>query len=222
MTVSGTTNLNQYIGDGAATVFARTFLVTDFDHLKVYTTTSGVTTEVTTGITKDGEGTASGNVTFATAPASGTTVLLIRETPLTQETDYVSQGKVDPEVIEDDLDAAVMRIQDIQETLGRSLRLPAGQTLNEIVLVDGRALFYDAATNSIVAGPSAADLTGPQGPEGDAGPAGADGADGQDGADGINGADGQDGTSVTVSVVTQAEYDALSPPDANTLYVVSG
>lgn len=134
MTVSGTTNRNQYTGNGSTTVFARTFLVTDLDHLKVYTTTDGVTSEVTSGITKDGEGAATGNVTFDTAPASGVTVTLIREVPLTQETDYVAQGAVSAETIESDLDLSAMRLQDLQEELDRSLKVSLSSSLENLEL----------------------------------------------------------------------------------------
>ena len=81
---------------------------------------------------------------------------------------------------------------------------------------------------------------GPAGPEGDPGPAGADGADGAPGPAGavavstqpeapppVNGALWID-TDETVVYgpkwvqLTQAAYDALSPPAADTLYIVIG
>lgn len=51
---------------------------------------------------------------------------------------------------------------------------------------------------------------------------GADGLPGQDGAPGADGVPGQDGADATWTQVTQAEYDALAPPDPGTLYVVIG
>lgn len=135
MTVSSSSNRNgPYSGNGSTTVFARTFLVTDADHLKVYQTISGVTTEVTSGITKDGIGSTSGNVTFDTAPATGTTITLIRETPLTQETDYSAQGAVSTEQVEADLDLAAMRVQDQQEALGRTVKAPVSSALTGLEL----------------------------------------------------------------------------------------
>lgn len=135
MTVSSSTNRNgPYSGNGSTTVFARTFLVTDADHLKVYQTISGVTTEVTSGITKDGIGSASGNVTFDTAPATGTSITLIRETPLTQETDYSAQGAVSTEQVEADLDLSAMRVQDQQEALGRAVKAPVSSALTDLEL----------------------------------------------------------------------------------------
>jgi len=149
MTVSSSTNRNgPYSGNGSTTAFARTFLVTDADHLKVYQTISGVTTEVTSGITKDGIGTASGNVTFDTAPATGTSITLIRETPLTQETDYSAQGVVSTTQVETDLDLAAMRVQDQQEALGRSVKVPVASSLANLELptpAAGAAIGWNAA-----------------------------------------------------------------------------
>lgn len=127
MTISSSTNKSgPYTGNGSTTVFPRTFRVTDADHLKVYQTVSGVTTEVTSGITKDGIGNDSGNVTFDTAPASGVEILLVREIPLTQETDYSAQGRVSPEQVEADLDLQEMQMQDLQEQIDRSIKVPIG------------------------------------------------------------------------------------------------
>jgi len=154
MTVSSSTNRNQYTGNGATTSFARTFLVSDVDHLKVYTTTGGVTTEVTSGVTKtDGIGTASGNVVFDTAPASGTTVTLIREVPLTQETDYSAQGSVSPEQVEADFDLAGQIVQDLQEELGRASKGPVSSSLSNLDLptpVGGAAIGWASGGGALV------------------------------------------------------------------------
>ena len=163
MTVSSSTNRNgPYSGNGSTTVFARTFLVTDADHLKVYQTISGVTTEVTSGITKDGIGSTSGNVTFDTAPATGATITLIRETPLTQETDYSAQGAVSTTQVETDLDLSAMRVQDQQEALGRSIKVSVGSALTNLELpppVAGVAIGWDSTETgmaNITALPTAA------------------------------------------------------------------
>lgn len=58
--------------------------------------------------------------------------------------------------------------------------------------------------------------TATQGPQGDPGPTGATGATGPAGPQGEQGPPG------VWTQVTQAQYDALNPPDPNTLYVVIG
>lgn len=77
--------------------------------------------------------------------------------------------------------------------------------------------------------------TGPKGDKGDPGDPGADGlsayevalANGftgteQEWLDSLVGSPGQDGTDAVWTQITQAAYDALSPPDAGTLYVIVG
>jgi len=51
---------------------------------------------------------------------------------------------------------------------------------------------------------------------------GADGAIGPEGPIGDTGLPGADGTDAVWTEITQAAYDALSPPDASTLYVIVG
>lgn len=140
MTVTSSTNRNEYSGNGSTTVFARSFLAKEESHIKVYQTISGVTTEVTSGITHSGVGTASGNVTFTTAPATGTTITIIREVPFTQETDYQSQGKVKPQQVEDDLDLQAQQAQDLNERLGRAFSSPiTGKSVAEGNMVKANA-----------------------------------------------------------------------------------
>lgn len=122
MTISNDNNKNgPYSGNGVTTRFERTFRVKNASELHVYETTLGVTTEVTTGITKEDITLDTGDVVFDTAPATGTTILLIREKLFVQETDYSAQGKVSPEQVEDDVDETVMLIQDLNERLARAI-----------------------------------------------------------------------------------------------------
>lgn len=60
---------------------------------------------------------------------------------------------------------------------------------------------------------------GPTGPQGATGPQGTTGPQGATGATGPQGATGPEGQWVTL---TQAQYDALSPPAPGTLYVIVG
>lgn len=156
MTISSSTNKSgPYNGNGAATVFARTFRVLEANHLKVYQTVGGVTSEVTTGITKDNIGSDSGNVTFSTAPATGTQITLLREIPLIQETDYSAQGKVSPTQVEDDLDRQEMQIQDQAEQVHRSYKAP----LTGKSFTDGNVPAFDAAGDIVDSGTSVEEVS---------------------------------------------------------------
>ena len=93
MTVSSSTNRVSYSGNGSLTAFAYTFKVFDESDLTVILRASDGTETVqtiTTHYTVSGVGdVGGGNVTFVTAPASGVTVVILREQPLTQGLDLV-------------------------------------------------------------------------------------------------------------------------------------
>ena len=147
MTVSSTSNRNgPYLANGSTTVFARTFQLDDEDDLVVYqTSVAGIDSVVTSGFTVDGVGTASGNVTFTTAPADGTQITLVREMTFTQESDYTAQGTATPENVERDFDETVMRDQELQDGLSRSLKVQPsdGSAPTILTLSDNAVLTTD-------------------------------------------------------------------------------
>ena len=86
MTVSSTNTRNSYSGDGSTTVFSYTFKIFDDDDITVIVRSAAGTETVqtkTTHYSVSGVGdTGGGNITFVTAPASGETVVLLRDTAL--------------------------------------------------------------------------------------------------------------------------------------------
>lgn len=128
MTISSTTNKDTYSGNGSTTVFPYTFKILDDDEIlvQVRTTSSGVITTktLTTDYTVSGAGEDSGgNVTFGTAPASGTTVILLRNLDAVQETDYPEYDPFPASSHEEALDRLTMLIQKNEEVLARCLKL---------------------------------------------------------------------------------------------------
>ena len=93
MTVTTTNIKNSYSGNSSTTAFAYTFPVNATDEITVIERSStGVETVKTegTGSTNYGisdNGASGGTVTMVTAPATGTTLVIRRNTDLTQETD---------------------------------------------------------------------------------------------------------------------------------------
>ena len=61
---------------------------------------------------------------------------------------------------------------------------------------------------------------GVQGPQGEPGPQGPQGEQGEVGPQGPQGEQGPAGQSITIAVLTQAEYDALEVKDDNTFYAI--
>ena len=126
MTVSSATNKVSYNGNGSQTVFAYGFKIFDEDDLTVIirNASGGETTKtITTHYTVSGVGAASGgNVTMGTAPASGESITIIREQPLTQGLDLVPNDPFPATLVEDTLDKLTFMVHQHEETLNRSIK----------------------------------------------------------------------------------------------------
>ena len=126
MTVSSATNKVSYNGNGSTTVFAYGFQIFDQDDLTVIirNASGGETTKtITTHYTVSGVGAASGgNVTMGTAPASGESLTIIREQPLTQGLDLVPNDPFPATLVEDTLDKITFMVHQHEETLNRTIK----------------------------------------------------------------------------------------------------
>jgi len=133
MTISTTTIKNSYSGDGSTTVFNYTFKITDQDDIEVITRTSAGTESVktiTTDYTVSGVGDAGGgSVTFTTAPVSGLTVILRRDTPQTQGLDLIENDPLPANSLEDAFDKLTSITQELQEENDRSIKLSRTNTM---------------------------------------------------------------------------------------------
>jgi len=133
MTISTTTIKNSYSGDGSTTAFTYTFKITDEDHIEVLTRASDgteVTKTITTDYTVSGVGNAGGGtVTFVTAPASGLTVILRRDTPQTQGLDLIENDPLPANSLEDAYDKLTAITQELQEESDRSIKLSRTNTM---------------------------------------------------------------------------------------------
>ena len=135
MTVSSTTVKNSYSGNGSTTQFAYGFKIfADTDLIVIIRSAAGTETvkTLTTHYTVAGAGDASGgSITFTTGntPASGETVVIIREVPHTQAIDYIANDPFPAESHEEGLDRATMTTQQVQEELNRSIKLSRTNTM---------------------------------------------------------------------------------------------
>jgi hypothetical protein len=127
------TNLNfkkSFSGNGVTTAFSFDIPFINNSHLKVYLTTAGVDTllTITTHYTVTGAGNpAGGTVTMVTAPATGQTLTIIRDVPVTQETVYVQKGNFPSDSHELALDKLTMIAQQIVSAgsaSDRSIKFP--------------------------------------------------------------------------------------------------
>ena len=148
MTISTTTIKNSFSGDGSTTAFTYTFPINTTSEITVIERSAlGVETIKAegTGSTNYGiadNGAAGGTVTMVTAPADGTTLILRRNTDLTQETDYVANDPFPAETHEDALDKLQMQNQELKETLDRSFKVSQTNTITSSEFTD------DAATRA--------------------------------------------------------------------------
>jgi len=161
MTVSSTTVKNSYSGNGSTTEFAYTFKIfADTDLQVIIRSAAGTETikTLTTHYTVAGAGDASGgSITFTSGntPASGETVVIIREVPQTQAIDYIANDPFPAESHEEGLDRATMTTQQVQEELNRSIKLSRTNTMTSTEFTVGAS---DRA-NKILAFDSAGEIS---------------------------------------------------------------
>ena len=129
MTVSSQTNKVIYIGNGVAKEFAIPFSFLEQEHIKVRQKKNDIQTERTDWTVK------SGNLVFADAPESGAEIAIVREVPLTQETDYRDNEILHAETLERNFDKLTMQVQQLAEKSARA------------VTVD---IFDDTAADSLI------------------------------------------------------------------------
>lgn len=134
MTVSSATNRVSFSGNASTTVFAYNFKIfASSDLTVILRAADGIETTqtLTTHYSVSGVGVASGgNVTFGSAPASGVTVVILREQPLTQGLDLVANDPFPSASVEDSLDKLTMMVQQHDEELGRAIKASKTNTIS--------------------------------------------------------------------------------------------
>ena len=143
MTVSSTTARVSYSGNGSTTAFTVPFYFLNQTHLRVVLRSStGVETVqvLSSNYTVSGAGNpAGGTVTMGTAPASGATLVILRNAPLTQLVDYQPNDPFPAESHERALDQLTMENQQINEAVGRSIKLSSTNTMTSTEFTVGAA-----------------------------------------------------------------------------------
>ena len=145
MTISSTTVKNSYSGNDSTTNFAYTFKIfADSDLIVIIRSSAGTETtkSLTTHYTVAGAGVASGgSITFTSGntPATGETVVIIRNVPQTQAIDYIANDPFPAETHEEGLDRGTMTIQQMQETLDRSFKVSKTNTIASPEFTDNAA-----------------------------------------------------------------------------------
>jgi hypothetical protein len=150
-----------FVGNGTASTFAFTFKVFQASDLEVVQLNVATTIETilvinsdyTVSLNADQNSNPGGSITLtAGALASGFNLVITSDIENLQPTDIVNQGGFYPDVIEDALDRATIQIQQLQEAVDRSAKLPITSSADADALVaDIIALANDQANIDLVA-----------------------------------------------------------------------
>jgi len=127
MTVSSSVNKVTYSGNSATTVFPVNFYFLANSHIKVVLVSNNIETvqTITSQYTVTGAGNpAGGSVTMLTPPATGTQLIIVRNVPATQETDYLANDPFPAESHERALDKLTMLVQQVELEADRALKIP--------------------------------------------------------------------------------------------------
>ena len=138
MTINSTIRkAGPFIGNGGTTVFPfafKVFTAADLWVVKLTVSTNVqatlvLTTDYTVVLNQDQDSNPGGSATLVAGPlASGYTLTMTSDVADLQPTDLTNQGGFYPDVINDSLDRATIQIQQVQEEVDRSMRLPLSST----------------------------------------------------------------------------------------------
>lgn len=176
MTVSNLVTKQRFAGNGATVTFAIPFDFADNSEVVVYLRNGNVSPATQTLKTVGVDYTISGgnpgvNVIMNTAPATGETLVIIRDVVSNQPTNYVSNGAFDAEAHEDALDHIVRQVQELDEKFTRTPILPLTTAITDLTLPEPTALNLLAWNSSgtglenravsVTTGTSSGDVVGP-------------------------------------------------------------
>jgi hypothetical protein len=127
MTVSSSVNKVTYSGNSATLIFPVNYYFLENSHLQVVLVSNNIETvqTITSQYTVTGAGNpAGGSVTMLTPPATGTQLIIVRNVPATQETDYLANDPFPAESHERALDKLTMLVQQVELDADRALKIP--------------------------------------------------------------------------------------------------
>ena len=169
MTISTTTSRVSYNGNDVTVGFSFPYLfLANADLVVILYDSLGVgTTQVLdTDYTVTGAGDiAGGTVTMTTAPATGEQLVIYREMDLTQEVDYITGDAFPADTHERALDRLTMIAQQLNETLGRSIKVPVSSSLTSLEvedLVADSAIIVNGTADGLIMGPTADEIANAQ------------------------------------------------------------
>lgn len=123
----------RYAGDGSTVQFTYPFPIFTNADIEVYV--DSVKKTLTSDYSVTGAGvSAGGTVTFLSAPAEDAAVTLVRRLAIKRTTDFQASGEFRAKVINDELDYQTAALQQIEDDLGRAVRLALDDAAAALVL----------------------------------------------------------------------------------------
>jgi hypothetical protein len=173
-TVAACPEMGAYTGNGSATVYVYSCRILDKTHISVRV--NGVVQTVDSAYNVGSIGSASGSITFVTAPTSGHSVKFLRSIPIEQASVYALNEPFPASRVASDFDRRTMTEQMLQEQLTRSLHYGETQVVTSALTtiptpVPNKCIGWDGTGTNLVAN----DCSGSGGGGGSTNPAGSDG-----------------------------------------------
>lgn len=129
MTITNENTENLFSGNGVTTVFPTNIFALEEEQITVYLREDGVDTlqTLTTHYTLSNLDTPAGvTITMLVAPTADQEVIVVRDTPRTQELDLTTTRAYNPEVLMDTLDRIVMMMQEVTDEIARAFKVKPG------------------------------------------------------------------------------------------------
>lgn len=168
MTINSSTRIaGPYTGNGSTTAFPFSFKVFSTadvtvvqTNLSLIETTLTLGTNYTVALNANQNSNPGGTVNMVTAPASGFLITLTSSLGYTQTLDLTNQGGFYPSTINDALDRATIQIQQLNEQVGRSVKVNISSSVSPADLINtiisSAASATTSATNAATSASNAA------------------------------------------------------------------
>jgi len=127
MPVAEQTRVDSHTGNGSSTNFAYGYRI--FAETDLQVTIDGVLQTLTTDYTVNGANDAGGgSIDFVTAPINLSVVTISGELTYDRIIDYIENGVLRSQTVDDDFDKAIMLIQQLWRDIKRSIKIPIEET----------------------------------------------------------------------------------------------
>lgn len=154
--ISSTNKAGPWIADGVQRQFPFSFYALTKDSISVFAGKTLLSSGYSISLASNGEG---GTVTFTKAPAKGTRIAVLRTEAIDQRTDIQNNTAFHPEIVENALDKLTMVCQQLDEELGRCVKVDvaSGEDPERVVdtVIGAKDLALEAANSAAKANASA-------------------------------------------------------------------